>query len=408
MPTPTPPPSFNPRNLMALYVGQQYDELSRQLLTIWQHFAANTYGDLSAADQYFVNAFVHNFLYLFTQPDYVIGDSFVDPFIRFNLPISNVVAISSTKTTDACLEVLRNQERNFVKILTLWSARNTAQFDRRMLFDTEPVKASLWYSAYSEIYRTGLVRPEVSANLREHFRFRHPGLKPTYQCQEIYFGSTYAGGDVDRLIKPVVNEAIHELVVRPLAGAVVNIPNLRKIAVVSGFWTRGHPVCRGCSYYIKALRSATQEPGFSEKPGFSAGYHLTLLRLGGPKPDEDLSMFDDVKDLNVVNGELDSTPVLRNDFQLVFFPDVGMHPASILLANLRFAPIQVAGLGPSGQHLGRLDRLFHQRRRRRSGGEPRAQLLRAPGADPGSGAAAHVPSLHPRPQKPGFSKEPGF
>ena len=313
---------------MALYVGQQYDALSTQLLAIWQHFAANTYGDLSGPDQYFVNTFIQNFLNLFTQPDYVLSEAFVDPFIRLNLPISNVVAISSTKTTDPYLEVLRNQERNFVKVLTLYSARNSVQFDRHILFDTEPTKASLWYSAYSEIYRTGLVRPEVCANLQEHFRFRHPGLKPTYQCQEIYFGSTYVGGDVDRLVKPVVNEAIHEQIVRPMAGAVINTPNPRKIAIVSGFWYPAHPVFRGCSYFIKELKD----------------YHLTLLRLGGPKAEEDLTMFDEIKDLNVVNDRLDATPVLRNDFQLAFFPNVGMHPASILLANLRFTPIQVAGL----------------------------------------------------------------
>jgi len=343
-PTSQSAPTFNPRELMALYVNQQYDELSTHFLRIWQHFADNTYGDVSERDQYFINAFIQNFLNLFIQPDYVLSDAFVEPFIRLNLTISNVVAMSSTKTTDAHLEVLRNQERNFVKILSLCSARNTVQFDRRSLFDAEPTWASLWYSAYSEIYRTGLVRPEVCANLREHFCFNHPGLKPTYNCQEIYFGSTYVpaltdaqasgtngavgrcgGSELDRLIKPVVNQAIRERVVGSLAGTVVNTPNPRKIAVVSGFWHQAHPVYRGCFYFIKSLQ----------------GYHVTLLRLGGPKANEDVSPFDEVVDLNVADGVLDPSPVLKNDFQLVFFPDVGMHPASILLANLRFAPIQV-------------------------------------------------------------------
>ena len=41
------------------------------------------------------------------------------------------------------------------------------------------------------------------------------------------------------------------------------------------------------------------------------------------------------------------SPLADNEFALVYFPDIGMTKFSICLANLRVAPIQVAGVGHS-------------------------------------------------------------
>src|SRR5262249_42792684 len=123
---------FEPRDFFELYARREYDELSRRFVTILAHFEQTSYGALGDRMQYLVSAFVKVFLDLFTQPDYGLSEPFIVPFIRLNLTISNLVAMSGFGTTDAYLEVLRNQDANFVKILTLYSARNTVGFDRQM------------------------------------------------------------------------------------------------------------------------------------------------------------------------------------------------------------------------------------------------------------------------------------
>src|SRR5262249_688193 len=146
---------------------------------------------LSAADQYLLNSFIKHFLYLFTQPDYLIADHHAGLFLRLNLTISNLVAISSFRTTDPYLELLRDQEANFAKTMTLWSVPNSIKFDRKKFFDLNAAAASIWYSVYCQIYRGGLLSDLVIRNLREHYEYRDDRINLTFEPQEPFFGSTY-------------------------------------------------------------------------------------------------------------------------------------------------------------------------------------------------------------------------
>jgi hypothetical protein len=166
-------PAFNPRDLMGLYRQGRYNDLSERFLGILTHFEKTPHRVLaSRQDQYFVNAFVKIFLHLFTQPDYIIGDAHIVPFLRQNLTISNLTAVSSFGTTDAHLALLVDQEANFVKTLTLYSARNLRKFNRRDFFDLDAARASIWYCAYGQIFRSGLVSHVVCRNLCEHYEYQ--------------------------------------------------------------------------------------------------------------------------------------------------------------------------------------------------------------------------------------------
>jgi len=323
-------PAFNPRDLMALYLAGRFDELSERFLGILTYLQKTPHHLLARRqDQYFVNAFVKIFLHLFTQPDYIIGDAHIVPFLRQNLTISNLVAVSSFRTTDAHLALLADQQANFVKTLTLYSARNLLKFDRRKFFDLDAVQASIWYCAYGQIFRSGLVSEVVCRNLREHYEFHDERFNLNYEPQEVFFGSTYVDGECDRLVKPHVNQTMKRLA----AGYPIrNVPNPRKIAVLSGVWSPGHSVYRISSQYVAALR---------EK------YHLTYFQLGGFGFNIDARLFDDVRQIKDGPGGIDISSLLDNDFQVAYFPDVGMTHYSIVLANMRLAPIQIATSGHS-------------------------------------------------------------
>lgn len=326
-------PQINPHELMQLYLSQQYEQLSDRFIQVLEHFETKTYFSLAPAAQYFINAFVQTFLYLFVQPDYILSDRHVSRFLQLNLTISNLVAISSFKTTDAYLEILRDQANNFAKFLTLYSARNTVRIDRDLLFAANPQLACLWYACYLEGYRSGVVNPVAYRNLREHLVYHHEQLTTFYRVDDLSFGATYIDGDHDRLLKQRINASIQASPFRT-ATIIHNQPNPKKLAIVSALWFARHSVYRILSEFVDALKD---------------DYELTLVHLGtiGSHNDIDVGCFKRVRYVYASNGSLVIDAIQNNDFALVYYPDIGMSMESIFLSNLRIAPIQVCGLGHS-------------------------------------------------------------
>jgi len=111
-----------------------------------------------------------------------------------------------------------------------------------------------------------------------------------------------------------------------------------RLAVLSNLWSPGHPVHRG---YIQAIAALKDD------------FHLTLVHLGPLRSDIDRSAFDEstvlFKEMN--RDASDIQHLLRNDFDVAFFPDCGMTWWSLLLANVRFSPVQLCGYShPSSTH----------------------------------------------------------
>ncbi len=324
---------FNPLELLQDYLSKSYDILSEKLIHVLDYFDQVTYLELLPESRYFINAFVKNFLYIFTQSDYLLSDRHISRFIQLNLTISNLVAISDFKTTDTYLELLKLQPQNYAKILTLCSARNNFKIDRQAFFDISPELASLWYSHYLEIYRTGLVNRDVYQNLREHLVYDDQRLTNFYKIDDLYFGSTYIDEDSDRILKAKINKSIqNSQFIKSIV--ISNKPNPTKIAIISGFWFPQHSVYRILSEHIAMLKDS---------------YDLTLIHLGDRINNQELEIdtqyFQEVKYLQIQDGKLDISSIQQNDFAAVYYPDIGMLSESILLSNMRIAPIQICGLG---------------------------------------------------------------
>jgi GTP-binding protein LepA len=69
--------------------------------------------------------------------------------------IANAVAISDFGTTDPFVRILLGPQRNFTKLLAIYSARNKVKIDRKLLFGTSPALATQWYYCFTEGYRNG-------------------------------------------------------------------------------------------------------------------------------------------------------------------------------------------------------------------------------------------------------------
>jgi hypothetical protein len=323
-------PSFNPAAMMDLYRTQKFEELATQFITVLDFMKRNTLFAVDPPAQYFVNSFMKIFLFLFTQPDFRVPEKYTRAFVLYNRTISNLAAISCFENTDAYLKILRDQSSNFVQVLTLFSARNTVTFDRKVLFDLQPELASLWYLEYGSIFYSAIASKIAQDNLQEHFNFSHPGLFIPQDVQEVFFGSTYVDGKCDRAIKTHINTSIRSFVKQ--LPPVINRPKRNKIAVLCANWKLGHSVYRNYYAYLQALKPK---------------YHLTFFELGQYAKQE-TSLFDESYVINTLpNGLPNMAKLGDNEFQAAIYPDVGMCMESILLANRRVAPVQLCWPGHS-------------------------------------------------------------
>lgn len=252
-------PQINPRELLELYLSQKFEQLSEKFIEVLEHFEKQTYLELEPDIQYFVDVFIKNFLYFFTQPEYILNDKHAIRFLQFNLTISNLVAISSFKTTDAHLKILINQSGNFAKLLALYSARNAVEIEYSLIFDAAPQLACLWYSCFCEIYRSGLVNKKVYQNLRKHITYTDDKLTTFYNIEDVYFGATYVDGEQDREIKQKINSSIKNSLLSA-AAEVKNTFSSKKIAVFTALWFPEHSVHRTLLSLLSLWRTNTKLP----------------------------------------------------------------------------------------------------------------------------------------------------
>ncbi len=324
-------PTFNPKTYLQLYLDGEFDQLSEGFLEVLTHFETVLYTESTPELQYFVDVFIKNFLFLFSQPDYIIGDRHALRFIQLNPVVANLTAISNQKTTDYYLQMLQKQPQNFIKILTLLNPRCETSIDYPLLFETNAGLTARWYSYYIELYLSAQVNSVARKNLRNHIAYADDErLVEFANIADVYFGSTYINHEGDRPIKQRLNHAIRANDFCQTA-KIENInPNPKKIAVITAFWHQNHSVYRTLYAYLESLGS---------------DYELTLVYLGSNIENIDQTLFQQVIPLDVVNGTLNIEPIRQNDFAITYFLDVGMSPESILLSNLRIAPIQIAGTG---------------------------------------------------------------
>jgi hypothetical protein len=320
------------RELMSLYGAGNFDLLSEKLIEIlWLlSMRENTYLRRSSSTSPFINTFVQNFLYLMTREDFVIPERHAQRYILLNHVISNLVAISDFRDSDREVRILLGQKNNVVKVLALLSRRNEVRVELEALFDASGLLASLWYWGY---YVGSVVSKRELDNIRLHMgQIEKVGdrLKgvPVGVVTAPYFRSTYVDPTGDREVKSRVNE----LIKRSLKGVKVeNHPQKDQIVVITGKWFPESSVFRPQYRYLEALKE---------------DYELTLVHLGSGREAVDRGMFKEVRHVAIDGtGRLDLSAIVKNEFMVAYYPDVGMLPESIYLSNLRIAPIQITTYG---------------------------------------------------------------
>ncbi|MEM7407564.1 MAG: hypothetical protein AAF458_19890 [Pseudomonadota bacterium] len=319
---------LDPRQCAAEYRDGRSVDLATTFLDLLRKFGTHLYFELNEDTERFVNLFVKNFLFYFTQEDFHPSEAQLVEFVQRNPVIANVVAISHFRTTDAHVKLLLGQSANYAKLLALYNPRCETQVDPRALFRANSELATSWYYAYFENYRTGCVTETSWQNLRRHL-YAAADITlghPTGQTHHAYFGATYIDFEEDHLVKRNINQAVRAHVAAlPLAPPA---PDRRKACVVTAMWFPAHSVYRCMHKFLEAL---------------SEEFELTLISLCDPALVDDGLFAGGVRAFDTADPE--GSGVTTGEFALAFYPDIGMNVESLLLSNVRIAPVQVCGYG---------------------------------------------------------------
>lgn len=319
-------PVINHDELVKLAVRGDSLSVSQALLKVLQFYTENTLRGMTEDGMRALNNFVTAVFTVFTLPSFVIPKDHVMMYAAHSHIFSNVVAMSMYETTDACLHQVLTQENNLGKVCFLYTIRNKLDLPIEKFFDVNPQVASRWFisalapasSPTSELLLRNMKRfYKATANLGNKF------IAFEDSCHVSYFASSYVDEDCDAIIKPVINKACQAQMahIKP-----VNNSKDNKIALVTSKWFPNSAVCKSARPLIERL--------FGK-------YHVTLVHTGFIPEGLDTSKFDDVIYLKDTGVE----GILNNDFKMIYFADIGMTPESVLLSNMRLAPIQVMSYG---------------------------------------------------------------
>jgi len=336
--TPTNWPKFDIAECITLYSQKRFDKLCEIIFGVIKHFNDQLYGGFGREDLKQLNTFVEFVFFLMTREDFRLPDVWIPLFTNINPIFANIVASTGYKTTDGVLKSVLYQQGNYAKILFLYTCRNEPIIPIQELIKLNPPLATIWWNNFS-VAPPGSLSARVYENMQAHLMNFTPELILTdIRTQPIYFQCSYHGID-ERPIKEWQNKQIQKL------NAHVKIrckPRKGRVAIITDKWVP---------------TTAVYKSSYPQIAELAKKYDLTLVRSSRCHATEvDKTLFKRIIDIKFSPHGLDMSPLQTSDFELAYFPDVGMTDESVYMANLRLAPIMVCGYGhPVSTYGSRID-----------------------------------------------------
>lgn len=318
---------FNVKECLILYTQKRYDKLCQEIFAVLKHCHEVYYSSFSTTDLKYLNAYVEFVLFLLAQEDFQFPGKWVPLFVNVSHLFANLVVISNHKITDGFLKSIIQQDHNYAKILFLYTCRSDISIDFKSLINPNPQLATLWWNNFS-VAPPGSTSEHLYTQMQRHLLEFPTNLDlPDIRVQPVYFQCSYFGIN-DRPIKEWYNDQV-----RKFANLYKIRSKVRKgsIAIVTDKWIPTTAVYKSSYPQIAKL---------AEK------YDLTLVCSDQINMEQvDRSLFNHVVSVHIGVDQISIQSIVQNDFELAYFPDIGMTNESVFLANLRLAPIMVCGYG---------------------------------------------------------------
>lgn len=325
-------PQTNQSKLYQLFLQGKDQEACEAIVSVLAFYDTHNYNQINVEARQSINDFVSVVFALMANPNFKIeSDQHGFQLVSKSHIFANLVAISTYGTTDGVLAHVMNQQHNFLKLLFLYTSRNSTYIPVKNLFDTNAKYASLWYFTYI-LPSIGQVSELVHNNVQRHIvEIDDRYTIADFRLTPLYFACTYLNDNnyADHRVKSIINKVAQAVTAKL---EIKNTPRRESIAIVTAKWFENSAVYKSSSPLIEKLR---------EK------YDLTLIHLGAVRPTAMVTEpFSKVHYLEFrKDGNMPTDVFKDNDYQLVYFPDVGMNNESVWLSNIRWAPIQVSSYG---------------------------------------------------------------
>jgi predicted O-linked N-acetylglucosamine transferase (SPINDLY family) len=338
---------INLEQIRHLINEKNYQLVCLKILEIFQYYASGTEA-FNEEELKQLKIFILDFLDLFCSDIFIVPPAFYSSFISLNYYIAIFVSITELKNTDIYIKKLPEKNiylpEKIIKLFTLLSATNTINADYKLLFEINPELASQWYWAYFSLIN--YISEYTCHNLKNHvdqinlignkLSIEIPSAQPSYLI-------TYLYPEKEKILKEKINLLVREkyrnIIVGAFHGTHLQSNNSKKkIAIISGLLIPGHAVYKGTWQFVQSL---------------SEEYDLTMVHLRNSIIEQNEITFEGIfkeviyLDLSFSNLAESIEPFLTNNFDLIFYPDIGMTAESIVLSNLRLAPLQVTAHGHS-------------------------------------------------------------
>jgi hypothetical protein len=296
-------------------------------------FETNHYGQFGVECIKAINTFVQAVYSAMAVEGFNPSGPQAAKMIQMQHVFHHLVASSCYQNNDALLDVNLSMQGNVPRILFLMNPRCEIQLDQSKFFDLDPGLTSLWYQAYMH----GLSSPTelIQKNMYRHLECMDERWMPmSHVVSGLYFGCTYHNPDAAPRVKRIINAAVKKRIEGNYP-PIINRPDPNSIAIITNKWHRNHAVYKSAGTLVEQLKGK---------------YKLTLVWTG-PKnrmpPTLVRDGFDKIVNCHFMpDGQMAIPPeVMENDFQLAYFPDIGMTDESIWMSNMRIAPIQAVGYG---------------------------------------------------------------
>ena len=331
IPRPSPSegvPVWDTTAFIRLLLAKKWVDATQAVCDFLCFFEKNTYVGYGREDIRTFDKFITSVALMLTNTEYKIEGQYAFRLVSCGHIFSNIVTVSSYDTTDFLLKQLIS-EGNLIKLAFCQNSRAKIQAKVSAFFDANPAVASLWYNTY--LLGVGCVTETQQANLHRHIKDCDPRWTPinsNVSCP--LFTSTYFNQQDVKRAKTLMNQSLARVTAkRPYEGT----PDPLSIGIFTSKWHRNHAVYKSAGPQVEQLLGK---------------YKLTLVHLGPEFPDTLVrDYFDKVHQVAFDQTHKLHIPdeVIKNDFQLIFYPDLGMVDEGIWLANQRLAPIQCVGYG---------------------------------------------------------------
>jgi|WetSurMetagenome_2_1015567.scaffolds.fasta_scaffold03042_5 hypothetical protein len=323
-------PDFNLPSLWDAYRQKDFNAVVQKIMEIVRHFDRMCYVALTREEHRYFDDCIFTIFGIFTQPDFQPPPEFAYIFVNINHLLVNMVAASSFGSVQPFLDRVAYQENNYVKILSLLTCHSPCHIDFEKFFEINADLASLWWFNY-QTAANGTLSKDVYDRVVTHLK----SIPKQFKVQDLrsaplYFQCSYYSPETDRLIKTKIN---NDLRVKTAGMKIHNTPRKKSIAIFCDRWQPTTAVYKSSYHQIEKLAHK---------------YDLTLVYYTKDKNElTDTKLFKSVRRVTISPDlrTLDFSEIKYNDFQLAYFPDIGMNYESVCLSNMKVAPIMVTGYG---------------------------------------------------------------